>query len=237
MSGEDSADIPDPAGGDAPDAEPQQSSNGWASSVPDDAMSPPAEPCECWCMHCRRTFMSTDMWFQRVLNDPAGFKGFWMCPTPNCGGAGFTIDIWPTDPEHPVNKECVFYDDEDLDDDEFNEDEFLDDDDYAGGGDALAGGDSTHADAEWDPQEAKWKELDELIGGEEEDDDLEGEEWKYGLQPGERPPEPDWQMRWEGEDDDEQRGYDEPDRRPREVDWSDREDRRGGDWREDDIPF
>jgi hypothetical protein len=184
--------------------------------------------------------MSTQMWFQRVLNDPSGFNGFWMCPTPNCGGAGFNFEIFPTDPEHPANKEWVHFDDpddEDDDDDEFAEDELVDD--YSG--DVLADLQATDADAEWDPDETKWKELDEFVGGEEDDDDdddddLEGEEWKYGLQPGERPWDSDCadETQFEGFDEDERR-YDEPDRRPREVDWSDREDR--GKWTEDDIPF
>ena len=77
-------------------------------------MGPPAEPCECFCLHCRRVFMSDAMWFQRVINSKDGFPGFWMCPTPNCGGAGFTMDIFPTDPDHPANEGwCSFDDSED----------------------------------------------------------------------------------------------------------------------------
>jgi hypothetical protein len=189
------------------------------------------------------------MWFQRVLNDPSGFNGFWMCPTPNCGGAGFNFEIFPTDPEHPANKEWVHVDD--PDDDEFDEDDLVDDysDDVRVDLQATDADPDPDAEAEWDADETKWKELDEFFGGEEDDDDdLEGEEWKYGLQPGERPPEFDWAdgaTQSEGFDEDERR-YDEPDRRPREVDWSDREDRRGrkgpppeygGEWTEDDIPF
>src|SRR5204862_3481041 len=93
---------------------------------------------------------------------------------------------------------------------------------------------------EWDPDETKYKELDELYG-DEPDDDIEGEEWKYGLEPG--APSPfdaesmsDARQEWE----EEQKRYDEPDERPRVVDWSDREDRRGplppGAVDEDDIP-
>jgi hypothetical protein len=175
-------------------------------------------------MCCRRTFMSTEMWLQRVLNDPAGFNGFWMCPTPNCGGAGFNFEIFPTDPEHPANKECAHFDDPDDDD---AEDECLDD---GSSGDVLA---DLETDGEWDPDESKWKELDDLFGDDEGDDDIEGEEWKYGLQPGERPTES--AVADEDFDEDDRR-YDEPDRRPREVDWGDREDRRGR-WNEDDIPF
>jgi hypothetical protein len=193
--------------------------------------------------------MSDRMWFQKVIGDPQGFDGFWMCPTPNCSGAGFTFDIFPTDPDHPANAGWHYDDDDEYDEyDEEDEDEegaWEPDDDEEGEGE----GD----DAEYDPGESKYKALDEL---EFEEDDLEGEEWKYGLQPGERPaphgpagPVPHFsdeasRRAWEAE----QRSYDEPDRRPRELDWSDREDRRhenrrrddfrpGGQFDEDDIPF
>jgi hypothetical protein len=201
----------------------------------DDPMGPPKEPCECWCMHCRRTFMSSAMWFQRIIGDPHGLDGFWMCPTPNCGGAGFTFDIFPTDPDHPANQGWY----EDDEEEEFQED---DDDDesiaFAPDGDVPEWSEA-HVDhaADWDPDETKWKQLDEDFG-DDPDDDLEGEEWKHGLQPGERPPEPDWAAEARREREEQERKYDEPDQRPRELDWSDRADRppRGG-WSEDDIPF
>src|SRR5437667_7719451 len=148
----------------------------------DDPMAPPRDPCECWCLHCERTFMSSEMWFQRVIGDKHGFPGFWMCPTPNCDGAGFTFDIFPTDQSHPAN--AGWHDDDDDDDAELDEEE--DDSPLAG---------------EWDPHEPKYKRLDEELG--EEDDDIEGEEWKFGLAPGEQPPLPEWQQsaqkRWEEE--------------------------------------
>src|SRR5438128_5303508 len=88
-----------------------------------DRFAPPQEPCECYCLHCGRTFMSDQIWFQRIIGDPMGLEGFWMCPTPNCSGAGFTFDIFPTDPSHPAN-EGWSYDDGD---EEENEDgRFLD---------------------------------------------------------------------------------------------------------------
>jgi hypothetical protein len=179
-----------------------------------DPMAPPAEPCECYCLHCGRTFMSDLMWFQRVVNDRAGFPGFWMCPTPNCDGAGFCFDIFPTDPSHPANEGWS-----DDDEGEYHEE------------DAPTG--------EWDPEESMYKELDVELG--DDDDDLEGEEWKYGLEPGERPPEPEWAQKARREWEEEQKKYDMPDERPRELDWSDREDRAphvaGGDFNDDDIPF
>jgi hypothetical protein len=181
-----------------------------------DCFAPPAEPCECYCLHCQRVFMSDGIWFQKVINARDGFKGFWMCPTPNCDGAGFTFDIFPTDPAHPGNAgwsdddgEWVEDDDEDDDEDEGNK--------------------------EYDPSEPHYAQLGE-IHGDDDDDDLEGEEWKHGLQPGERPPEEPWvaeaRKRWE----DEQARYDGPDERPRVQDWSNRPEQppsTGG----DDIPF
>src|SRR5215470_17740637 len=146
-----------------------------------DPMAPPAEPCECYCLHCGRTFSSDRMWFQRVINDRGGFPGFWMCPTPNCDGAGFGFDIYPTDPGHPANDGWSWEDDEEWEEDETEV-------------------------AEWDPAETKYKELDAELG--DVDDDLEGEEWKLGLEPGERPPEPDWAAKARREWEEEQKKYD-----------------------------
>jgi hypothetical protein len=175
-----------------------------------DAMAPPEVPCECWCLHCGRTFMSDQMWFQRVVGDKNGFAGFWMCPTPNCGGAGFTFDIFPTDPDHAANEGW-------HDDEEEVEGEYDPDDEDLG-----------EAETPWDPSEAKYRDWDD---DGEEDDDLEGEEWKHGLEPGERP-ETEWSAEGRREWEEEQRRYDQPDERPREVDWSDRET-----LNDDDIPF
>jgi hypothetical protein len=179
-----------------------------------DCFGPPESPCECYCLHCGRVFMSDGMWFQKVVGARDGFDGFWMCPTPNCSGAGFTFDIFPTDPNHPANAGWSYSDDPD-------EDEELD----------------PVEEAEWDPEEMKYAELDEEWG--EEDDDLDGEEWKHGLEPGERPPEPAWAVEARREWEAEQRKYDEPDERPRVLDWSNREDQIGptSSIYDDDIPF
>jgi hypothetical protein len=235
--------------GAAPSAEP----NG-AGPDPDDPMGPPKEPCECWCMHCRRTFMSTGVWFQRVVGAPPGeLQGYWMCPTPNCDGAGFTFDIFPTDPDHPANEGWSWSDD----DDEEEEGGEFDDARFDEGNDDEAQSFDAHADDDdgvddWDPGESKWKELDGFFGGDGyadvDEDDFEGEEWKHGLQPGERPPEPQWVQDARLEREEEERQYDEPDRRPREIEWTDRGDPdrdgngagprpNGGEVREDDIPF
>jgi hypothetical protein len=173
--------------------------------------------------------MSDQIWFQRVIGDPDGFAGFWMCPTPNCGGAGFTFDIFPTDPAHPAN-EGWRTDDEGTDE----EPETTFDDP-----------DADEPNADYDPAEPTYKQLDECLGDEDDEDDLEGEEWKHGLQPGERPTvQSSDEVRQERER--EQRMYDQPDQRPRVLDWSNRPSRRSSDgnadagdqtFREDDIPF
>src|SRR5207247_6787950 len=144
-----------------------------------DCFAPPQEPCECYCLHCGRTFMSDQIWFQRIIGDPMGLDGFWMCPTPNCSGAGFTFDIFPTDPTHPAN-EGWCYDDGDEEEGEDSELGEVDPEDGV-----------ATSEAAWDPDESKYKELDEMFGERADDDDMEGEEWKYGLSPGDRPLEPD----------------------------------------------
>lgn len=172
-----------------------------------DPMAPPLVPCECACLHCRRMFMSDLMWFQRVVGDPSGFEGFWMCPTPNCGGAGFAFDIFPVDPDHPANAN---WHDDDEDEEESDEE---------------------HGEG-WDPTESKYQEMDE----DEEDEDMEGEEWKLGLDPGERT-EPDWLVEARRQEAERQKKFDEPDLRPREVNWTPRENQGPEAFNADDIPF
>jgi hypothetical protein len=70
-----------------------------------------------------------------------------------------------------------------------------------------------------------------------EEEDLAGEEWKQGLQPGEAPAEPAWQEESQQQWEDEQKQYDEPDLRPRELDWSNRPEPPTTTMGEDDIPF
>jgi hypothetical protein len=209
----------------------------WDADDPrrqNDQMAPPSEPCECYCLHCGRTFTSDKIWFQKVIGSKDGFDGFWMCPTANCGGAGFTFDIFPTDPDHPANSGWTY-----TDDDEEEWDEESDD--------LLPAADVESPDKEYDPDETKYKRLDELYGDDDDDeadDDLEGEEWKYGLQPGERP---DSSMNDEmrRQRDEEEKKYDMPDERPRELDWTNREEEKrpprgessSGNWEDDDIPF
>jgi hypothetical protein len=179
-----------------------------------DQFAPPTEPCECYCLHCNRLFMSDQIWFQRVIGDKNGFEGFWRCPTANCDGAGFTFDIFPTDPSHPANAGWSYDDDEDYLEDEFEE---------------FDGLEAQAQDVEWDPEEPMYRSM------ESQDPDIEGDEWKYGLEPGDQLPDAhrsDAQRAWE----EEQERYDAPDERPRELDWSNRDDPERT-INEDDIPF
>ena len=203
-----------------------------------DSFAPPPQPCECHCLHCGCHFSSTEIWFQKVLNDPQGFAGFWMCPTPNCSGAGFAFDLFPTDEAHPAN--AGWHDDDEDDDD--TDDENAGDDSFGDLDAAMTCDDLdflTDEPEEYDPSEPKYVDFDALLGLEE--DDLEGEEWKLGLQPGEhvaKPASKQSSMPWDDHAVPEKK-YDEPDQRPRELDWSNREDRSKSDlpFKDDDIPF
>lgn len=166
--------------------------------------------------------MSDQIWFQRINGSRDGFDGFWMCPTPNCGGAGFTFDIFPTDPNHPANEGWC---DSDVDENESAEEAWQE----PQGAIAEYELEVEEPDTEYDPDEPHYKMLDEWA---DDDDDIEGEEWKHGLEPGQKLEDrrdrskPDWVIEQE-------KKYDEPDARPRELDWSDREQQ----ITEDDIPF
>lgn len=193
-----------------------------------DCFAPPKDPVECYCLHCQRTFMSDKIWFQRIIGrGDDEMDGFWMCPTNNCSGAGFTFDIFPTDPDHPANSGWVDDDDDEYDPEEDEELEEFNPDDV-GSGDEIA---------EYDPDESKYKTLDEEMG-DPENDIAEGDEWKLGLAPGEAAQEmypsehasKDWET--------DQSDFDAPDRRPRELDWTkENDERREPPFNEDDIPF
>jgi hypothetical protein len=150
-----------------------------------DCFAPPPEPCECYCLHCQRLFMSDQIWFQRIVGSRDGFDGFWMCPTPNCDGAGFTFDIFPTDPNHPANAGWT----DDDGDEEYDQEEQEDDQEP------------------WDPAESHYSAMDEEF---EEDDDIEGEEWKHGLAPGSTPPESPEMAQARRHWEEEQKKYDGP---------------------------
>lgn len=202
------------------DPDPSEVPPRWDTGDPrrqNDQMAPPTEPCECYCLHCGRIFSSDLMWFQKVVGDESGFEGFWMCPTPNCGGAGFTFDIFPTDPDHPANEGWHTGDDEDYGEDAFDENgNYIEPEDRA-----------------YNPDEPEFKSGDDDPADIPED--IEGDEWKYGLAPGEAPPESPSMEEARRLQDAEDRKYDEPDLRPREIDWTDL--KRPGASGEDEIPF
>ncbi len=171
---------------------------------PRDGFSPPAEPCECYCLHCGRTFGSEGIWLQRFVNPSSeSMKGYWMCPTPNCGGMGFTFDIFPTDSAHPCNAGW-------CDMDEIDDEELLAENGLSIDEDPVA--DSEDKTAENDPAEHDNAGVEEqMIAMEDET----GEEWKRGLSPGDYPLD---FMGGQGGHPFDDPDYDEPDHRPREVD-------------------
>lgn len=75
-----------------------------------DVFGPPAEPTECFCLHCRRVFMS-DLMIPIEVDD----ERHWMCPVPGCGAMGYTFDIFPVDNKHP---DSGWVDDPETDDEE-----------------------------------------------------------------------------------------------------------------------
>jgi hypothetical protein len=216
------------------EGEARRDAEAWDANDPRrqrDPFAPPAEPCECHCLHCRRNFMSSEIWFQKINGSRDGLEGFWMCPTPNCDGAGFTFDIFPIDPNHPANEGWSEFDgdeeiaDDDVDPDLITEAAFTDDDAFSNSLDNEPG----EPQAEYDPAEPQYQILDQWNSDE---DDIEGEEWKYGLQPGEHPHTPASQ--WMADEEDR---YDEPDERPRELDWNDVDRPSRGAINDEDIPF
>lgn len=72
----------------------------------DDHCKPPEQPILVRCIHCDEEYDSWQMiWVpfteeELARNPRCGMKGFWRCPMEGCTGAGFTIDIWPADPDY-----------------------------------------------------------------------------------------------------------------------------------------
>ena len=155
--------MSDPAFGGEED---EAADEGFERVDPSYCFSPPAEPCQCWCMHCHRTFSSSRIWLQREIprrGDPHPTGGFWMCPTHNCDGAGFGFDLFPTDPAHPANEGWTYDDDE-------PDDEFLDTDDD-NESDAEKKPEPESAAAAYDPAEPGYAAMDAL-------DPDDGDQWK-----------------------------------------------------------
>lgn len=64
----------------------------------DDPFRPPKQNCLVACLHCRRQYDSYQIHWVVQRGRDGKESGFWRCPTPGCGGAGFLFDIHPIDP-------------------------------------------------------------------------------------------------------------------------------------------
>ena len=95
-----------------------------------DPFHPPAIPTEVFCLHCQREYDSYLIEWRVETCADGKERGFWCCPTPDCGGRGFGFDIFPTDPEYRNEDGESFWseDDEDTDDPEDDDDEGFEDD-------------------------------------------------------------------------------------------------------------
>jgi len=91
-----------------------------------DPFRPPEMPTEVACLHCGRQYESYLIEWREQIDEKGQVEGFWCCPTPGCGGAGFGFDILPTDPTYcderggwvqcDVDEEYDEFEDDDLDD-------------------------------------------------------------------------------------------------------------------------
>ena len=111
-----------------------------ASDPNSDPFKPPAISTLVSCLHCGEEYDSYLIEWREETDANGRKSGFWCCPTPGCGGAGFGCDIFPIDPDYvdeDGNKMWSFDDeDEELDeleelDDEVPSDDIADDDDEA----------------------------------------------------------------------------------------------------------
>jgi len=70
-----------------------------ADESQNDPFKPPKIPTLVRCIHCDREYESYLIrWVEEIVNGEV--KGFWCCPTPDCGGMGFGFDIFPVDPDY-----------------------------------------------------------------------------------------------------------------------------------------
>ena len=65
-----------------------------------DPFRPPKRNCTVYCLHCQQKYDSFRIHWVESVGADGRKKGFWRCPTPGCGGAGFQFDIYPTDPNY-----------------------------------------------------------------------------------------------------------------------------------------
>ena len=85
-----------------------------------DPMKPPEQPIVVHCIHCGEEYDSWQIiWVpftaEEMAADRGGptFTGMWRCPIEGCDGAGFTVDIWPADPDYvdPETGETYWHED------------------------------------------------------------------------------------------------------------------------------
>jgi hypothetical protein len=88
-----------------------------------DHMKPPEQPILVHCIHCGEEYDSWRMIWVPLTEEEelaretcSDLKGFWCCPIEGCTGKGFTIDIWPADPDYvdPETGEKYWHDDEPM---------------------------------------------------------------------------------------------------------------------------
>lgn len=96
--------------------------------TPHDTFSPPKTPTLVGCLHCQEVYESYLIeWRVKTCGDGVR-RGFWSCPTPDCGGVGFGCDILPIDREwEDEDGNRMWCEDEGEEDDEDEWDEDWDD--------------------------------------------------------------------------------------------------------------
>lgn len=88
-----------------------------------DCFHPPAIPILVGCLHCGEEYESYLIEWRIETNHEGNPRGFWCCPTPNCGGVGFGCDIFPCDPEYRDDEGNLFWTSDDSDDSWFEDDD------------------------------------------------------------------------------------------------------------------
>ena len=86
-----------------------------------DPFRPPRAPVEVHCLHCNREYESYLIWWDESEGDEE-VRGFWRCPTPGCTGAGFGVDIFPTDPDYRGEDGELMWCDDEYEEEEDEED-------------------------------------------------------------------------------------------------------------------
>ena len=87
-----------------------------------DCFRTPAIPTLVGCLHCGEEYDSYLIEWRVSTAVNGKPHGFWCCPTPGCGGAGFGFDILPADPDYrDENGDKMWSSDEDEDEEDFED--------------------------------------------------------------------------------------------------------------------